>query len=117
MAAVAFLAMAIPVSVTLRSPPTVAFTLANPHEWNVGVDIILDDGSLVGVTTVEEDSTQVVEEVLRPGRLLRFRWTFEGDEILVTTVTNEQLRDVEHRVTVPEELARRLRAAGAPSSP
>lgn len=116
-AAAAFLGLAVPVALELRTPPTIAITFVNPHEWDVGVDVVLDDGARLGVATIEEDSTREVTELLHLENTLRLRWSFEGEEILVTTTSDDQLRAADHRITVPDEVAGRLRALGIPSSP
>lgn len=116
-AAVVFLGLALPVSLELRTPPTIAITFVNPHPWDIGVDVVLADGDRIGVATIDEESERAVTELLHPESPLRLRWSFQGEELLVTTTSDEQLRTQDHRLTVPEQVAQRLGALGTPSSP
>lgn len=64
-AAAAFLALAVPVVLELHVPPTMAVTFVNPHEWDIGVEVVFADGDQLGVATIDGDSQREISELLR----------------------------------------------------
>ena len=116
-AVAAFLLLAVPVAFELRMPSTIDLTFVNPHEWDVGVEVVLADGDPVAVGTIDEDSAREVVDLLRLESPLRLRWTFEGEEIHTSTVSDDQLDDWGDTVTVPDAVAEQLRARRTPPSP
>jgi hypothetical protein len=92
-------------------------TVANESDWIIGVELVSDSGSRMPLATIDPRTTASIDDVLSPGRTWRVRWTFEGREQAVTTVTDRALGDRRFTLAVPPEVAARLEAADVPPSP
>jgi hypothetical protein len=108
---------AIPLLDHLQDGPRTAVTFANDTVWDLRVELVLDDDRLLPVSTITAETTQSVEEIASPGDTWRFRWTFRGEELARTDLTDAQLRGADNRVAVPTEVAAALQAMGAPPAP
>ena len=103
-----------------RSPSFVDHvTVVNPHPWNVEVAVTGEgrDG-VVGLTSVGRGQTRTVEDVLDQGRTWTFTFSYGGVDGGELVISRAELERARWTVTVPEEFAARMRAAGmGPSKP
>ncbi|MEO7443374.1 MAG: hypothetical protein ABIW46_07575 [Acidimicrobiales bacterium] len=91
-------------------------TVANPHPWSVGVELVdVDDLRRVALGPVGPTSEQRFKEVLDQGVEWVFRFSSAGRSADVHRAA-PQLEADGWRVTVPAKLAADLRAAGVPVS-
>jgi hypothetical protein len=106
------------VGLTLREPAHVdRITIQNPLDWAVHVDVSDENGDgWVGLGRVQRGSDQTFRYVLDPGDTWIVRFTYAGQHA-EAQLTRLQLEQDSWRVTVPDELATRLRAAGVPETP
>lgn len=102
----------------LRTPPYVErITVDNPHPWNVHVEATGGDRTgWVAVGGVTRDQERTVADVLDQGDTWILRFAY-GGQVAETRLSRDQLTRDGWHVTVPDELADRLRAAGIPESP
>ena len=112
-AAVAVLALVVVMPAT-RLPSFVdGVTIVNPHPWIVNVDVTRGgrDGT-VGVGAVGAERTQNVSAVIDQGETWIFKVTYGGADAGELVVSRAELEEAGWRVTVPDEFAARMRAAG-----
>lgn len=102
----------------LRTPPYVdGITVDNPHPWDVHV--VATDGDRagwVGVGGIARDQERTVTDVVDQGDTWILRFAY-GGQVAEARLSRDQLTQDGWHVTVPDELADRLRAAGIPESP
>lgn len=112
---VAAMAVAVP---AMRLPAHVdRLTVDNPHPWAINLDVTDADGSRwLGVGTVEREQEQTFPSVLDQGDEWTIRFSYSGVHVDVS-MTGFQLEQRGWHVTVPDELAGQLRAAGVPVTP
>ena len=110
-------AMAI-VTPAIRTPPHVdRLTIDNPHPWDVHVEATdADRDGWVGIARVGRDDRHTVESVLDQGDTWVIRFSYAGQSAESRLDRAELERD-DWQVTVPDQLADRLRAAGIPETP
>jgi hypothetical protein len=118
-AAVAVLALLVVMPAT-RLPSFVdRVTIVNPHPWSVHVDVTGDgrDGR-VALAGVGPERTRTVTAVIDHGETWIFEFAYGGADGGELVVNRAELEDAGWRITVPEEFAARMRAAGMePSTP
>ena len=114
-----WLAIVVPLHPLLRGPSFVdEISIDNPHEWNVNIDVSDQEreGS-VGIGSIEREEGQTFEEILDQGP----QWIFQFDHAGVAggelTVNRSELERADWSITVPDDFARRMRAAGVNPSP
>jgi len=114
-----WLAIVVPLHPLLRGPSFVdEITVDNPHEWEVNIDVSdhRRDG-WVGIGRVAREEVQTFEEILDQGQ----QWVFQFDYAEVAggelTVNRSELERSGWSITVPDDFARRMRAAGVNPSP
>jgi hypothetical protein len=102
----------------LRTPAHVdRITIDNPHPWPANVEVSApgDDGWL-GVGAVDQQDENGFDAVVDQGDRWIFRFSYAGEHTELH-VTQRQLERGDWHVTVPDELARRLRDADQPEAP
>ncbi len=115
--AAAILLMALLLSAT-RGPSYVAvLTVVNPHQWDVGVEVTgaQRDGWL-GMGTVDRTASRGFERVIDQGEQWAFRFSYAGVDGGELVVPRRELEASGWKVTVPEQFAERMRAAGVGAS-
>ena len=97
-----------------RSPAFIdRVTVVNPQPWSVEVDVTGEErDGVVGIASVGREQSQTVEEVLDQGRSWVFRFSYGGADGGELVIARAQLERAGWKVTVPEEFAARMRAAG-----
>jgi hypothetical protein len=102
----------------LRVPAHIdELTVDNPHPWMASIDVTdADRDGWVGVGTVEREQRQTFRSILDQGPRWTIRFTYAGIDV-EETLTSFELGRRGWRVTVPDELADRLRAAAVPETP
>lgn len=114
---VAVLVLCLPLTMQIEDLPRVELVVTNDTVWDLAVDVVDDGGSRMPLGTVGAERSRPISEVIVPGDTWRFRWTFTGQAISVTTVSDDDLERDGYRVAVPPAVARQLRADGAPPAP
>jgi hypothetical protein len=117
-AAVAFAAVMAAVPPTLRVPPHVdRLTVENPHPWEITVAVTDDDrDGWHPIGALERESEQRFLQLVDQGDRWTFRFSYAGEQADLS-VTAAQLEEDGWRVTVPDQLAADLRAAGVAETP
>jgi hypothetical protein len=88
-------------------------TVVNPQPWSVEVDVRGEErDGVVGIASVGREQTQTVEDVLDQGRLWIFEFSYGGADGGELVIGRAQLERAGWKVTVPDEFASRMRAAG-----
>lgn len=117
-AAVLFGVCLMVVAPSLQVPAAVdRLSIRNPHPWSITVEVTNAhrDGWLrLGVA--EPESTRAFEAVMDQGDTWIARLGYAGHEVDVR-LARADLEQSDWTVSVPDELARRLRGAGVPESP
>jgi hypothetical protein len=110
----ALLLVALLQSGCLGPPPTVdRITIANPTDYQLGVDVTGEDRQgWLPLTTLEPRSEYTVGEVIDQGQIWIFRFLYLGDPVGEVSVTRDELEGNGWRVVVPDEVERRLRELG-----
>lgn len=119
-AAMAGIALLMLVTPALRVPSSVdAVTISNPHLWQVEVDVGRPDGSRwIGLGHVGRETTRTFESVIDPGDQWGFRFAYAGIDQGQIVVSRAELKRAGWKVTIPDDFAVRMRAAGeSPSAP
>ncbi|MGH9212427.1 MAG: hypothetical protein ACRD2C_17375 [Acidimicrobiales bacterium] len=102
----------------LRQPDDVdQVTVDNPHPWDVNVAVT--DGERdgwLGIGVLEPGTEQSFASVLDQGEQWIFRFSYGGEQA-EAQLSGAQLARDGWQVTVPDELADNLRAAGVPEAP
>lgn len=109
--AAALLSLVIP---ALRLPPYVdSVTVSNPHVWHAEVDVGRPDGSRwIGLGHVGRGDTVSFRGVINPGNDWAFRFAYGGTEQAHVVISRIELERSGWKVTIPDEFAERMRAAG-----
>lgn len=117
-AAVAGIALLLLVMPSLRLPSYVdAVSVSNPHVWHVEIDVGRPDGSRwIGLGRVGREKTQTFQSVIDPGDEWMFRFAYGGIGRGDVVVSRAELERAGWKLTVPEEFAERMRAAGVSPS-
>jgi hypothetical protein len=115
LASVLIVAVLLPVARSLQDPPRTELHFENGTSWDVGVQIVTDDGALRPIATLRRGTSRTVREVLTPGDTWQFRWTIEGREIHSSVVDDDELRAGDGVVAVPDEVASTAAAEAIPS--
>lgn len=111
---VAALAMLVP---TLRVPPYVdQITIDNPHPWAINVDVTNGGDGWVGIGPVDRDGRSTFHGVVDQGGTWIFTFTYAGEHAQLR-ISRQQLQRDNWEITVPDEVAEQLRAAGVPETP
>jgi hypothetical protein len=110
-------AMAV-VTPLLRIPAHVdQVIIDNPSAWAVDVHATDENAEgWVAIGVVEREDEQTFRGVLDQGDIWIFRFAY-GGQFAETQLTRTELEQDNWRVTVPDQLVTRLRAAGVPESP
>jgi hypothetical protein len=113
-AGVAGIALLLFVMPSLRLPSYVdAISVSNPHVWHVEIDVGRPDGSRwIGLGRVGREETQTFQSVIDPGDEWMFRFEYGGIGRGDVVVNRTELERAGWKLTVPEEFAERMRAAG-----
>ncbi len=114
---VAAVLAAIAVSFAVRVPAKIdRVEIRNPHRWPVTVEVgDVPGGHALGLGSVEPVEAQTFEEVIDQGDTWVFRFSYASVEV-ERSVPRAELARNRWQITVPEEFAARLEAAGvAPS--
>ncbi len=98
----------------IDAPPHVtAVTIDNPHGWSVDVDATNASGDgWVGIGNVAKSANVAFAEVLDQGPVWVFRFSYAGVDGGQLKVSRADLEGSGWEITVPDEFARRMRAAG-----
>ena len=104
----------LPLAAELQDLPRAGLTITNDTQWDVGVQLVTDDGSLRHVATLRRGTTRTIPEVLVPGDTWQFRWTVEGSEAHRSSIGHDELRGRDFKVAVPEQVADAAEAAALP---
>jgi hypothetical protein len=115
-AAVACLAVAMPLLSHLGESPRATVTARNETVWDLGLVVRRGDG-VMPVATIGAGRTAAVREVLVPGDRWELVWRFRGEDVGTTTVAHDDLTAPDFVLDVPDDVVRSLRAAGAPPTP
>lgn len=117
-ATVGGLALLLVVFSALRLPPFVdAVTISNPHEWNVELDVGGSDRSTwIGLGSVGRETTRTYRSVIDSGNEWVFRFSYGGIDGGEMVLSRAELERGGWKITVPDEFAQRMRAAGVPPS-
>ena len=88
-------------------------TVVNPHQWDVGVEVTgaEREGWLV-MGTVDRGASHDFEHVIDQGAQWVFRFTYGGVDGGELVVPRSELETSGWKVSVPEQFAQRMRAAG-----
>jgi hypothetical protein len=113
-AAVAGVALLLLMMPTLRLPASVdAVSVVNPHPWHVEVEVGRPDGSRwIGLGQVLRERTHTFHSVIDPGDQWVFRFAYAGIHRAEATVSRADLKQAGWKITIPDEFAERMRAAG-----
>jgi hypothetical protein len=117
--AVAVVAVVLVGQIVLDGPSRVSrLTLANPSEFDIGVDVASGSGShWLPVAVLERGATREYSDVLDQGSTWKFRFRAQGRDGGEVSVPRDQLSGDGWRLTVPDEVAAELRRSGAPANP
>lgn len=111
-------AVALPFVSSLESSPRTTLTFVNQSDWDLEVELVLDDGrSRLPLARIGAQRTERIEEILDQGDGWRIRWWYAEDLGAEVARTERALRDDRFQVRAPGDLVERLRASGAPPSP
>ncbi|MDQ3575022.1 MAG: hypothetical protein M3404_08905, partial [Actinomycetota bacterium] len=113
-AGVAVVAVLVLVSSGSRLPSYVDdVTVVNPHQWDVGVDVTGAErqGWLV-LGTVDRGASHAFEHVIDQGEQWVFRFSYGGVDGGELVVPRADLESSGWKVSVPEQFAERMQAAG-----
>jgi hypothetical protein len=110
-AVLATLAFLLPAS---RTPSYVdEVTVANPHQWDVGVEVSgAERDGWLGMGTVDRTASHGFQQVIDQGQQWVFRFSYAGVDGGELVVPRSELEASGWKVTVPEQFAERMRAAG-----
>lgn len=102
----------------LSGPPSVdRLTITNTSRYAVQVDLSDDDrDSWLNLGALGREATRQPREVLDPGSVWVFRFTYGGRDAGELEVRRSELRDAGWKVTVPPEVGDRLSREGFPPS-
>jgi hypothetical protein len=115
-AAVACLAVAMPLLAHLGEGARATVTARNETVWDLGLVVRRGDGTMP-VATIGAGRTAAVREVLVPGDTWELVWRFRGDDVGTSTVAHDDLTARDFVLEVPDTVVRTLRAADAPPTP
>lgn len=88
-------------------------TVTNPHEWPANVEAAGENRQgWVGMGAVDATGTRAFEEILDQERLWVFRFSYAGVDAGELMISRADLQRSGWRITVPDEFANRLGAAG-----
>ncbi len=88
-------------------------TVENPLPYMINVDVAsAERDGWLDVGTVRRESRQTFEELADPGDQWVFRFAYGGVDAGELTVSRDQLAQDRWKITVPAEVAERLRGAG-----
>jgi hypothetical protein len=111
-------AVALAVTPLLRTPSHVDHLVVdNPTEFELDVDVAGSSGGTLGVGPVEAGDEVRFDDVLDQGDDWRILLSSAGVDAAEVRISRDDLERDGWRVTVPEEAAERLRAAGMPPTP
>jgi len=104
----------------LRLPPDVdRIAIENPHAWPVHVEVSDADAGAdgwLGVGTVDTDHENRFHSVVDQGDVWVFRFSYAGHHTELR-VTRRELAADHWRLTVPDDFARQMGAAGLSEAP
>jgi hypothetical protein len=107
------LVLAVLVPATTTPEHVKGITFSNPHSWPAGVEAGgQNKGGWVGIGAVDATGSRTFEEVLDQGPVWVFRFSYAGIDGGELAVPRAVLERSGWEVTVPDEFADRLRAAG-----
>lgn len=112
----AWLAFTVAMTPHLADFPRAEFKVRNDTDWNLTLHV-RTAGAITPIMTIDEGRERVTSEVIVPGETWHFIWRFEGEDVGTSTVAHDDLRRSGFELTVPDEVARALRASGATPSP
>ncbi|MDQ3569191.1 MAG: hypothetical protein M3396_00910 [Actinomycetota bacterium] len=105
--------VAVLVPATKTAGHVASITITNPHRWPAGVEAAAENRQgWVGIGAVDASGTRAFEEVLDQGRVWVFRFSYAGVDGGELVVSRAELEGSQWKVTVPDEFANRLGAAG-----
>lgn len=98
----------------LRLPAFVdAVTISNPHQWNAEVDADGPDRSRwIGLGTVPREGSITIHGVIDQGTEWVFRFAYGGSDGGELVVSRVELERNGWKITIPDDFAQRMRAAG-----
>jgi hypothetical protein len=98
----------------LRLPSSVdTVSISNPHVWHTEVDVGRPDGSRwIGLGHVARETTRPFRSVIDLGDEWVFRFAYGGIEQGQVVISRVELERAGWKVTIPDEFAERMRAAG-----
>jgi hypothetical protein len=113
-ATVAGIALLLLIMPVLRLPPYIdAVTISNPHAWHVEVEVGRPDGSRwISLGHVGRENTVAFRSVIDPGDEWVFRFAYRGIQQGQVAISRAELERSKWKVTIPDEFAERMRAAG-----
>ena len=90
-----------------------AITVVNPHQWDAEADVTgAGRDGWFGMGSVERTDSHTFEQVIDQGEQWVFRFTYGGVDGGELVVPRTELEASGWKVTVPEQFAERMRAAG-----
>jgi hypothetical protein len=88
-------------------------TVANPHQWDVGVEVAgAERDGWLGLGSVDRTASHEFQQVIDQGQQWVFRFSYAGVDGGELVVPRSELEASGWKVTVPEQFAERMRAAG-----
>lgn len=107
------LVLAVLVSATETPGHIESITITNPHQWSAGVEAAGEDRKgWVGIGVVDATATQTFGKILDQGRVWAFRFSYAGVGGGELVVPRADLQRSGWKITLPDEFAERMRAAG-----
>ncbi len=91
--------------------------IVNETDYSAKVEVRGESGGWFGLTTVSEQETLEVGEVIDQGSSWTFRFSYGSHHPVALTMSKKELIDAGWRVEVPEEFEENLRAEGVPPPP
>jgi hypothetical protein len=88
--------------------------IENNTVYAARVEVRGREGGWLALTTVRQESTREVREVIDQGDLWVFRFTYAGYESFDVEISRKELEESGWSVEVPQELEEALRGQGVP---
>jgi len=88
-------------------------TVVNPHQWDAGLEVTgTERDGWLGMGTVDRNASRRFEQVIDQGEQWVFRFGYAGVDGGELVVPRAELETSGWKVTVPQQFAERMRAAG-----
>lgn len=111
-----WLAFTVAMTPHLADFPRAEFKVRNDSAWDLTL-YVRTEGATSPIMSIGEDRERHISEVIVPGETWHFIWRFEGEDVGTSSVAHDDLRRSGFELTVPDDVARTLRASGATPSP